>query len=150
MPAMALNEVLQKIFFSRKQVKVPMLTSVVFCAVDVGIVYIMARLFGVAGIAAATGISITLCCGANYVIDARREGSLFSLSDALDILKCAVFACVCALSAHITYEWLMGLVNSLLALALSVAVAVAVYGILILLFPTAEIRALGIGKRGKK
>ena len=150
MPAMALNEVLQKIFFSRKQVKVPMLTSLVFCAVDVGIVYIMARLFGVAGIAAATGISITLCCVTNYLVDAKCEGSLFSFSDALDLIKCTAFSTLCGLCAHFSYKWLFDLGNSLIALALSVIFAVCVYGALMLLSPTAEIRELGIGKNRKK
>ncbi|MBQ7011339.1 MAG: murein biosynthesis integral membrane protein MurJ [Clostridia bacterium] len=147
MPAMAVNEVLQKLFFSRKAVAAPMVTSLACCALNVGFVYLMSNAFGVAGIAAATGITITLCALMNYIIDARHGGALFRLQDIADVVKCTVFAVLCGLAAHFAYGALLPRTSEVPALIISVLCGVVVYGALTFIFPFGELRQLL--KRGK-
>lgn len=142
MPAMAVNEVLQKLFFSRKQVRAPMITSVIGCVLDLLLVYVLSDAFGVAGIAAAAGITLTLCAAANYIIDAKNGGGLFSAKDCIDMVKCAVFAVICAICAHFSYISLYPAVHSVAALFLSVLCGAAAYGLLVFLFPFGELKAL--------
>ena len=150
MPAMAVNEVLQKLFFSRKQVLAPMLTSVICCVVDVGLVYVLSSAFGIAGIAASSGCVITVCAILNYVIDSKNGSPLFGISDVRDLLASAVFALACGASAHFAYEFFAPRTPSVIALAISVLCGIGAWGILTLLFPQREIAALiGRGKNEK-
>ncbi len=149
MPAMAVNEVLQKLFFSRKQVIAPMLTSLACCVLDIGLVYLLSGAFGIAGIAASSGLVITVCSVLNYVIDAKNGSPLFGLHDVIDLLTSAVFAVLCGISAHFSYTFLMHVMPSFAALAISVLCGVGVWTALTLAFPQREIAAL-IGRGGNE
>jgi putative peptidoglycan lipid II flippase len=147
MPAMAVNEVLQKLFFSRKQVLAPMLTSVICCVADIGLVYVLSSAFGIAGIAASSGCVITVCAMLNYIIDSKNGSPLFALSDVRDLLASALFALACGVFAHFAYAFFAPRTPSFVALVISVLCGIGIWGILTLLFPQREIAAL-IG-RGK-
>lgn len=149
MPAMAVNEVLQKLFFSRKQVRAPMITSVIGCVLDLLLVYVLSDAFGVAGIAGAAGITLILCAAANYIIDAKNGGGLFSAKDCIDMAKCAVFAVICAICAHFSYIFFAPILPSVLSLALSVLCGMLAYGLLVFLFPFAELKALLKGRENE-
>ncbi|MBQ2733534.1 MAG: murein biosynthesis integral membrane protein MurJ [Clostridia bacterium] len=150
MPAMAVNEVLQKLFFSRKQVLAPMLTSTVCCVLDIGLAYVLSSSFGIAGIAASSGIVMTLCAIMNYVIDSKNGRALFCGRDVIDLLTSAVFSVLCGISAHFAYSFAAPRMPAVVSLALSVICGVAVWGALTLIFPQKEIAALlGRGKNEK-
>ena len=150
MPAMAVNEVLQKLFFSRKQTVAPMLTSLICCAIDVLLVAMLSSAFGIAGIAASSGCVITVCAILNYVIDSKNGSPLFTLADVADLLTSALFSVLCGLCAHFSYAYLVSLMPSFAALGISVVCGVGVWGILTLIFPQREIAALmGRGKNEK-
>ncbi len=150
MPAMAINEVLQKLFFSRKQLLAPMLTSLVCCVVDVGLVFVLSTRFGIAGIAASSGCVITLCAALNYIIDSKNGSALFCASDVIDLLTSAVFAVLCGVCAHFAYSFAAPVMPSVAALGISVICGAGVWGVLTLIFPQKEIAALiGRGKNEK-
>ena len=142
MPAMAVNEVLQKLFFSRKQVVAPMITSVMCCVLDIGLVYVLSNAFGIAGIAASAGCVITLCAVMNYIIDAKNGSALFGASDVLDLFTSTVFAVLCGVSAHFSYSFAAPVMPSFAALGIAVICGVAVWASLTLIFPQREIAAL--------
>ncbi len=150
MPAMAVNEVLQKLFFSRKQVVAPMVTSLICCVIDIGLVYVLSNALGIAGIAASSGLVITVCAVLNYIIDARNGSALFGLSDVFDLLTSAVFAVLCGISAHFAYSFTASHMPSVASLCISVLCGVAVWGTLTFVFPQKEIAAfIGRGKNEK-
>jgi len=139
MPAMAINEVLQKLFFSRRELKAPMLTSVASSAIDVVLVYYLSNAFGIAGIAGASGIVITLCAVANYFIDARHGGGLFCAKDLLDMVKIAVFALLTGVVAYLVFDLTVGIMPEYAALLLAVVSGVAVYAVLSFILPIDEL-----------
>lgn len=150
MPAMAVNEVLQKLFFSRKKAVPPMVTSVICCVLDVGLVYVLSSAFGIAGIAASSGSVITVCAALNYIIDAKNGSPLFCLRDLPDLLTSAVFSVLCGISAHFVYSFSAPRMPSALSLGVSVACGAGVWAVLTLIFPQKEIAALiGRGKNEK-
>ena len=141
MPAMALNEVLQKYFFSRRALRAPMITSVAACAADYLFVFFLSDRFGIAGIAGAAGLAILFCAAANFLIDARQSGPLFSGRDAWELCRCCLFAVLCGMAAYFCYSAL-GALPVLAALMISVLAGVSVYLVLTLLFPFSELRSL--------
>ncbi len=141
MPFLAANEVLTKLFFSRKDTKPPMLISVGAILLDLVLVILLSGTMGVAGIALSTGIAVAFSAICHCIVIFVRGERLFDLTDAADILKMLASTFVMAAAVWFVSNKISN-IGALPVLLLSVLAGAAVYAALLLLLKTKEIREL--------
>jgi putative peptidoglycan lipid II flippase len=141
MPALAANEVLSKLFFSRKDVKPPMLISVITIALDFVLVYLLSSSMGISGIALSSSIAVSFSAVCHYCVLLSRGEKLFSKEDAFDFLKLFASSAVMTAIVYLIYSKLSWL-GSLSVLLIAAISGAAVYAVILLAFPTKEIRTL--------
>ncbi len=141
MPPLAVNEVLTKLFFSRKDTTPPMLISVGAILLDLVLVILLSGTMGVAGIALSTGIAVAFSAICHWAVLFVRGERLFDKADAADALKMLASTLV-----MVFVVWLLSgkLANmgALGVLLISIIAGAAVYAFLLLLLKTKEIREL--------
>ncbi len=146
----AANEVFTKAFFARKNNKTPMFASIAAMLVNFAIVKLLSDAMGVGGIALASGIAVAVGCLFNYFAFLYYDKKMFSLSDAVDMLKMAAASSGMAVAVY----YVSGAVGSdILKLVLGVALGAAVYAFLCALLRVDEVKAAFAylkGKRGNK
>ncbi len=139
MPAFAINEVLTKLYFSRKAPKIPMISSVAASLFDVLCVYILSGLLGIAGIALSTGIAVTLAASVNWAADARAYGSLLGKKDVFEMIRVLLFSAATGIAAYAVMSFTADLMGETLSLICSVAAGCVVYLALTWFFPCREL-----------
>lgn len=152
MPALAVNEVLTKLFFSRKNTLPPMLISLFSIAFDLVLVAVLSKTMGVSGIALATGITVTLSAVCHYAVIRKNGERLFVASDVIDILKIVCATLVMSAVVYVLYGKLAYL-GDLAVTVISAVLGALTYALLLFFFPTKEVkivkRAIVGGKNDK-
>ena len=141
MPFLAVNEVLTKLFFSRKDTTPPMLISVGAILLDLVLVIILSGTMGVAGIALSTTIAVAFSAICHWAVLFVRGERLFDKADAADVLKMLASTLVMAAAVWLVLDSLTN-IGALPILLLSVLAGAAVYAVLLLLLKTKEMREL--------
>ncbi len=121
---LAANEVLTKAFFAENQPKIPMITSLIAMAANIGFVFLLAPL-GVGGIALASGLAVTVQCLLNALLMRRRAGAGLPRADAADLLKSVLAALVMGVILLPLYPILPG--GRILSTALAVMIGALLY-----------------------
>ena len=126
MPALAINELLTKLFFAKQNVKVPMISALLSIAADLVFAYLLTASLGVAGIALASTLAVAVNMTVNYAC-LRASGAhlaqIFGMIFSSLVMGVAVYF-VYGASAEL---------GALVSLVLSVLSGAAVYGVMILL-----------------
>lgn len=92
MLGLAVNEVLSKAFFSRKNSKTPMLTALCSMLVNIVLAYLLTPMLGVRGLALAGAGGSTANAILNGIFLHRSSGKLFEKRDRRDFAKIALAA----------------------------------------------------------
>jgi putative peptidoglycan lipid II flippase len=121
---MAANEVLSKSFFAENRPKIPMMTSLIAMAVNMGLVVVLSR-FGIGGIAISSGIAVIVQCVGNAIAYCRVFRTRFPGADLWDVGKSVLAALLMGGVVGVCLPYLPG--GYLLQAALSVLIGAAVY-----------------------
>ena len=123
---MAANEVMSKSFFAENRPRIPMITSLIAMAVNMGLVVVLSR-FGIGGIAISSGIAVIVQCIGNAIAYCRVFGTRFPGADLWDIGKSVLAACLMGGVVYLCLPYLPG--GYLLQAVLSVLIGAVVYAI---------------------
>lgn len=147
MPALAANEVLTKLFFSRKQVRTPMAVALIAIAADLALVALLSPVMGVAGIALATGLSVSLSALCNDLVLRHGGEALFSREDFWDTGRMLLATAVLA-GGVFAVSHAMPASSDFLSILFPAVVGVVLYGGVLLLLPTREVRSFLSARKG--
>ena len=123
---MAANEVMSKSFFAENRPKIPMMTSLIAMAVNMGLVVVLSR-FGIGGIAISSGIAVIVQCVGNAIAYCRVFRTRFPGADLWDMGKSVLAALLMGGVVGVCLPYLPG--GYLLQAVLSVLIGAAVYAI---------------------
>ena len=132
---MAANEVMSKSFFAENRPKIPMITSLMAMAVNMGLVVILSR-FGIGGIAISSGIAVAVQCIGNAIAYSRVFGVRFPGSDLWDLGKSVLAALAMGGVVYLCLPYLPG--GYLTRTVLSVLIGAVVYAPVTLLLRSEE------------
>lgn len=144
---MAANEVMSKAFFAENRPKIPMITSLIAMAVNMGLVVILSR-FGIGGIAISSGIAVAVQCIGNAIAYCRVFGTRFPGSDLWDMGKSVLAALAMGGVVHVCLPYLPG--GYLLQAVLSVLIGAVVYALITLVLRSEEAGFILSRLTGKK
>ena len=142
---MAANEVLTKAFFAENQPKIPMLTSLIAMAANIGLVTVLSH-FGIGGIALASGLASGIQCLINAVFMGRRAKAGLPRSDLADLTKSVLAALTMGAVLFFIHPLLPG--GRILSTVLAVLIGAAVYAAAAILLRSEEARF--ILRRGRR
>lgn len=143
----AVNEVLTKAFFARKDFKVPMFASFVAMASNLVLVYFLSDALGIGGVALASGIAVAVGCIFNYVALLRRDKVLFTRADATDLIKMAISSVIMAVSVYFVSANIGGNIPKLI---LGVATGIVVYFAVCVLLRVDEVMYILTSLKGRR
>lgn len=132
----AANEVLTKTFFARKRFYVPMFASLIACSVNFALVFPLRRVFGIGGIALASGIAVAIGCIFNYLALLKSDKVLFVKNDFVHIIKMLISASVMAAAVFAVSRIIEG---ALLKLLCGVGVGIIVYALMCVILRVDEV-----------
>ena len=155
MVGLAVNEVLSKAFFSRKDSKTPMITAVVSMLFNILLAMTLSETLGIAGLALASAGGSTVNAVLNAICMRRKDGKLLSKTDLFDFLKMLLCAALCAvptyaLSRFLSERFERGFIGSFFTLAVSGLAGLLIYGAGLLLSRESDIAGLLKGKSRSK
>ncbi len=148
-PAVAISDVMLKLWFARRDHKTPTLLSVLLCILSLPLAYLgylLARGENVLFISLSYSLVIILFAISVYICYGRKYGSPLNKRDASELLRFFAFSLAMG-GACVALKALFSL-SALISLIFGVVVAMAVYGALNLIFPFSELK--GIVRRGVK
>lgn len=102
MIGLAYNEVLSKSFFSMRDSRTPLVTSLLSMAANIAMAYIFYGHFSAAGLALATAGGSTVNAVLNFAAYRKKNGRIFTSSDMREVLKlvlCAALMCASVAAA---------------------------------------------------
>ena len=163
-PAFVLKRIIEPAFYARQDTKSPMRFTLISLAVNIGLSVVLFKVFGVAGIAAATSVAAwinvaqllgTLALRGHYSPSLRAWSKLARLALSCVVLGAALFACTYfrpQIEAPLGHFHLGPLHAKEICVIAIVALAAAVYPLLLFLFggvTWTEMRGL-LNRRGLK
>lgn len=146
---MAVNEVLTKAFFARKNQKVPMISSVFAMAVNFVLVVLFAKKLGILAISLASCAAVAVNCLVNYYMLKREDKKLFAKGDVLDIFKCIVCSALMGAAVYFA-SMLLPEMNKYFSLFVLFLLGVLVYAVLCLVLRVEEMKFVTAFLKGKK
>lgn len=147
MLGLAINEVLSKAFFSRKDSRTPMVTAVISMLFNILLALTLVGGLGIAGLALASAGGSIANAVLNAIFMRRRDGKLLSKTDLFDFVKMLLSAALAAIPVYLLSRFLTahlsrGFVNSFIVCALSSLAGLFVYALALLLTRESEITGL--------
>lgn len=143
----AVNEVLTKAFFARKDFKVPMYASFIAMASNLILVYILSDALGIGGVALASGIAVAVGCIFNYVALLRLDKVLFTRTDVADLIKMAISSVIMAVTVYFVS---LNIDANIPKLILGVATGVVVYFAVCVLLRVDEVMYILTSLKGRR
>lgn len=123
---MALNEVINKLFFAAFNAKTPMINSIIAMACNIILVTCLYKPFGVKGIAISSSIAIAINCMINCVIAIKKGFLEIMKPDVIDILKIVASTFVMGIIVFMMFETHGGL-NNIVSFISAFVLGVIVY-----------------------
>ncbi len=143
---LSVNEVFSKAFFSMKNSRIPMITSIISMLADIVAAYILFKLIGVRGLALAAALGSIINALLNAVCLKRKVKSVFGAADLGTLVK-TLFASVCMGAAvyfiyKYTAVYASGMIGNIITAGISAVCGVVIYAALIWILRVKEIRMI--------
>lgn len=145
MLSVGINDILNRIFYSLKDTKTPMVCGALTMILNIGLNIILMRVLGHFGLAVSTSISATLCILILFIKLNKKIGDFDQKKIIITVLKSLVASIVMGVVVFISYKFIHSYLNSgfiydTISLFTSVLMGAITYGILIVIFNVEEIR----------
>ncbi len=132
---MAANEVLTKAFFAENKPKIPMVTSLIAMAANIGFVFLLSPL-GIGGIALASALAVAVQSLLNALFMRRRSAPHMPITDLFDLIKSVIGAAVMGTALVFIYPHLPS--SRIAGTLLSVVIGAFIYAISAILLRSEE------------
>jgi putative peptidoglycan lipid II flippase len=127
MVGLGLREVLSRAFFSMQDTRTPMINAAIAMVMNIILNIILSKHLGIGGLALATSIS-ALFCSVLLFISLRKKVGSFGIKHIISaFIKILIASSVMGVIAKITYNSLLGSINSYLSLIAAILVGAIVY-----------------------
>lgn len=94
-----LRDLFNRGFHSIQNTKIPLYTSIITVVINVTLNWVLSRIMGARGLALATTISSAIGALLLFIQLRRKLGRVNYLGTLIEVIKCAIAACVCAILA---------------------------------------------------
>lgn len=147
MVGFGLREILNRIFYSLKDTKTPMINGTISMIMNIILNVLLINFMGHGGLAFATSIS-SLICVIMLFRSLRRKIGYFGQNNIIKTtLKCIIASFIMAIITKKTYLLFssllgIGTIQEIIAIIVSVSIGVIIYGILIILLKIDEVNIL--------
>ncbi|WP_195939326.1 murein biosynthesis integral membrane protein MurJ [Romboutsia sp. 1001713B170131_170501_G6] len=149
-----LREILNKVFYSLKDTKTPMINGALAVSFNIVLNLIFVKIIGYAGLALATSISAIICILLLFT-SLKKKISYFGQDRIIKtMLKSMIAAIGMGIITKLAYNLLsgflgLGFIKEAIALFGSIGIGIIVYGVLVIIFKVEEINVI-IEKINKK
>ncbi|MBL3646007.1 murein biosynthesis integral membrane protein MurJ, partial [Bacillus sp. RHFB] len=126
-----LREVLNRVFFSLQDTKTPMINAVISMVINIILIYILSKYFGIGGLALATSISAIVCTLLLFVNLRKKIGSYGLRSIILSFGKMVLASLLMVFIAKGIFNIIIRDINSDVSLMISISIGALVYIIII-------------------
>lgn len=129
------RDALIKIFYAFKDTRTTTITAAIAICLNIILNLILAKRFGIMGLASATSISATLHCLILYAKLRKKIGDFYLKTTINILIKSIISSIIMGLAISLLYLWLISYnVMSVIALSLAVFAGVIIYMLLSILF----------------
>lgn len=136
----SLREILNRVFYSLKDTKTPMINGALSMAINIVLNIIFIKLWGHIGLALATSTSVIICTILMLVSLKNKVGYFGQDKILKTLIKSFVSAIIMGIMTHFVYEYLsIVLSTDIIALFVAITVGVLVYSIMIAVFRIEEV-----------
>lgn len=139
-----LKDILNRVFFSLKDTKTPMINSALSMVINIVLNIILIKFMGHRGLAFATSISSIVCV--LFMFNSLGKRVKYFGQDMImkTMIKCSTSAVLMGVITYFSYKIMslslgIGTINEIISILISVLVGAVVYGTLIIIFKVEEI-----------
>ncbi len=105
MPFFAINEVYAKRFFAEQKTIAPMLSSIISICVNIGAVILLAKYFGLSGIALSSSIAVAVNFLINHLIFMKKGKNFIKKDDLAVIVKMVLATALMGAAVYFVYRY---------------------------------------------
>lgn len=144
MTSVGINDILNRIFYSLKDTKTPMVSGAITMILNIGLNIILMRYLGHFGLAVSTSISATVCIFILFVRLNKKIDNFGQIKIILTTIKSLISSVVMGLVTALSYKLIIGYLDTgfifeVIALLSSVLIGAVTYGVLVLVLKVDEI-----------
>lgn len=145
MMSVGLNDILNKIFYSLKDTKTPMVSGAVTMVINIGLNIVLMKFWGHFGLAVSTSISATLCILILFIKLNQKIGNFGQKEIILTFFKSLIASLIMGVVTYISYKFIklrLGnvIIVEIISLLSSVLIGSLTYGILLVILNIEEVK----------
>lgn len=142
-----LRQILEKVFYSLKDTKIPMINGVVAISINIALNLIFVRFMGYAGLAFATSISSIICAVLLFISLKKKIGYFGQDKVIKTTLKSLISAIIMGIVTHFMYNTLdsilgAGFIQEAIALFGAIGIGALVYVVLVIVLKVEEVSVI--------
>lgn len=144
MTSVGINDILNRIFYSLKDTKTPMVTGAITMILNIGLNIILMKYLGHFGLSVSTSISATVCIFILFVKLNKKIGNFGQMKIISTTIKSLISSLIMGLVTVKCYNFIIGILGSgfifeAISLLSAVLIGAIIYGILVMILKVDEI-----------